>query len=294
MKPSDIALAILVPVIWGFGFGLAKAGLSQFPPIFLIACRYALSALVLVWFVPPPPRAMLKRIALVSVLATTITYSFIYTGLKGVDASTAGIIVELEIPMAAVMATVLLKEKLGWRRAFGMALAFGGVLCIVGEPRVQENIDYVLIMLAGTVCWSLSQVLIRSLGQVGGFTLITWMAVMATPQLILASLLIEGPQWDAVVHAGWRGWGVILYLGLIMNALGYAMWYHLLGRHPVNVVMPYQLLVPVVTVATGVLLLGETMTLLVAIGGAIVVAGVGVITIERPGRAAPTPPPAGP
>ncbi|MFO0996491.1 MAG: EamA family transporter [Alphaproteobacteria bacterium] len=290
MKPSDVAIAILIPLIWGLGFGLAKAGLGHFPPIFLIACRYALSALVLVWFATPPPRALLKRIALVSVLATTVTYSFIYTGLKGVDASTAGIIVEIEIPMAAIMAALLLKERLGWRRIGGMVLAFTGVLFIMGEPRVQENIHYVLILFAGTVCWSLSQVLIRSLGQVGGFTLITWMAIFATPQLFIASYLIEGPQWDALANAGWQGWGVLLYLGFIMNALGYAMWYHLLGRHPVNVVMPYQLLVPVATVTTGVLILGETMTWLIAIGGVIVIAGVAVITIERPTRAPSAPP----
>ena len=43
MKPFDVALAIAFPLIWGFGFTAAKYGVGHFPPIFLTACRFALS-----------------------------------------------------------------------------------------------------------------------------------------------------------------------------------------------------------------------------------------------------------
>ena len=54
MKPTDILLAIAVPLIWGGGFLFAKAAIEHFPPILLMALRFSLTALVLVWFVPRP------------------------------------------------------------------------------------------------------------------------------------------------------------------------------------------------------------------------------------------------
>ena len=279
MKILDILFAIAVPTIWGLGFTLAKFALAEFPPILLIALRFSVTALALVWFVRMP-RKLLPRIFLVSVVSATIQYSLTYTGLDGMDASTAGIVIQLEVPFAALVAAVFLKEHLGWRRAVGMAMAFGGVGLMCGEPKVQENMLPVFLVMGGALTWAIGQVMVRALGQVGGFTLIAWVAVMAAPQLFLSSAVFESNQWAALQNATWITWAAILYLGLIMNGVGYAMWYHLLGRYPVNQVMPYLLLVPVTTVATGVLLLGEDLTWIVAAGGLVVVAGIAFITVD--------------
>ncbi len=72
-----------------------------------------------------------------------------------------------------------------------------------------------------------------------------------------------------------------MYLGLVMTALGYALWYSLIGRHPVSRIGPFLLLMPVFSVLGGVTLLGESLTLRVAVGGLIVIAGVGVILVRR-------------
>ncbi|MHB1219485.1 MAG: DMT family transporter [Alphaproteobacteria bacterium] len=279
MKIIDILFAIAVPAIWGFGFTLAKFVLAEFPPIMLIALRFSVTALALVWFVRMP-RKLLPRIFLVSVVSATIQYSLTYTGLDGMDASTAGIVIQLEVPLAALIAAVFLKERLGWRRALGMAMAFGGVAIMCGEPTVQENMLPVFLVMGGALTWAIGQVMVRALGQVGGFTLIAWVAALAAPQLFLSSAAFERGQWEALRDATWVTWAAILYLGLIMNGVGYAMWYHLLGRYPVNQVMPYLLLVPVTTVATGVLLLGEELTWIVAAGGLVVIAGIAFITID--------------
>jgi len=54
-------LGISVPLIWGFGFILAKAAIDHFPPILLMALRFTVTALALIWFVRPP-RGVLVRI----------------------------------------------------------------------------------------------------------------------------------------------------------------------------------------------------------------------------------------
>lgn len=284
MTPTDALLAVLVPTLWSLGFTLSKAAFDTFPPILLIALRFGVTALAFIWAVPTPARAVLWRIFLVSVVSGSVQYSLAYLGLAGMDASTASLLIQMEVPFAALIAWIFLKERIGWRRAIGMTVAFFGIAMIAGEPRVQETWFPALLVAAAAFTWAIGQVMVRAIGPVGGFTLIAWMAAFASPQLFFASLVLEDGQWAALTGAGLPQWGLVLYLGLVMNGVGYALWYHLLAKYDVNRCVPFLMLVPVVGVASAVVLLGETITWLIAAGGLVVVAGVGIITIERRAR----------
>lgn len=283
MKPVDIALAICVPVLWGLGFTLAKVAFvyDSFPPILLMAFRFSVTALVLVWFVRPP-WGLMGRIFWIAIVSASIQYSLTFTGLNGIDASLAVIVVQLEAPFLALFATFLLKEHLGWRRAVGMALAFAGVALIAGQPRLHGDFLPVFLVASGACVWAAGQIMIKGLGgKVGAFSLIAWVAVFAAPQLFVSSALFEDGQWQAIQNAGWIAWAVIIYMGLIMTALGYAIWYRLLGAYNVNQVMPFLLLVPVMSIIGSMLFLGERLSLVEAFGGAVVIVGVAIITTYR-------------
>ena len=280
VKPRDILLAVTVPVLWGIGFTFAKAGLDQFPPILMTALRFTLTAVVLVWLVRPP-WGMMTRIFWIALIAGTIQYSLTFTGLTGLDASTAIVVVQLEVPFAVMLSVVFLKDRLDWRRVLGMAFAFGGVMLIAGEPRLHSDTLPMLLVVAGSLAWAIGQVMIKTVSRAGGVTLIAWVAVFSAPQLWLATYLFEDGQAEAIAAADWMGWGVIIYLGLVMTAVGYATWYHLLGKYRVSQVMPFLMLLPVTAMSGGVVLLGETVTPVTVLGAAIVIAGVGVIGIKR-------------
>jgi O-acetylserine/cysteine efflux transporter len=131
--------------------------------------------------------------------------------------------------------------------------------------------------------------MVKSLGEVGGFRLIAWVAVFAAPQLFVASWLVERNQLTAIGSATPIVWYAIVYLGVVMTAVGYGIWYHLLGKHPVKQVMPFLLLLPVATVAGSVLILDEALTPVLLIGGALAIIGVGVIVVtNNPFRRAPS------
>ena len=72
-----------------------------------------------------------------------------------------------------------------------------------------------------------------------------------------------------------------MYLALIMTVLGYGIWYHVLSRNPVSKVMPVMLLLPVFTIASSVLFLGEQPTFMIFVGGAVVIGGVSLIVITK-------------
>ena len=74
-------MAITVPLIWGAGFVVAKGAINEFPPILLMAFRFLVTSMVLVWFVKPPI-GQLRALFLIAIVASAIQYSLTFTGLR--------------------------------------------------------------------------------------------------------------------------------------------------------------------------------------------------------------------
>jgi len=276
----DIIMGVTVALTWGMGVVFAKAAIEHFPPILLMALRFAVTTLALIWFVRPPV-GQLVRIFFIAIISAAIQYSLTFNGLRGLDASVASLIVQLEVPFLVLLGAVLLKEKPSVRKWLGIGLAFIGVGLIAGEPRLTGAWISILLIVGGAFSWAIGQVMIRQLSDIDGLTVTAWIAVFATPQLLVMSLIFESNQIEAIRSAGWVVWGTVLYLGLVMTALGYVLWYTLIRRHPLGLVAPFLLLLPVFSVLGGVLILGESLTPMTIFGGAIVIAGVAFILIER-------------
>ena len=273
MNSKQILLALIVPITWGLGFTLAKIGMEQFPALLIMTIRFGIAGLILVWFTKPPWGHM-REIFVVALIGSTIQYGLTYNGLKGIDASTAAILVQLEGPILAIMGAFLLKEKLGITRALGMGLAFIGVLIIVGEPRLDGHLDSVILLIAGSGVWAVAQIMISRLKDLSGITILAWVAIMATPQMFVASLLIEDGQWLAITTASFIDWSIILYLALIMTVLGYSVWYHLLSSVDVSKVSPFLMLLPITSIIAGIVLLDEKLTSSMILGGLLIMSGV--------------------
>ena len=280
MTIRHILIALLVPLTWGFGFALAKAGLDHFSPLLLMGMRFLIAAAVLVWFVPIP-RGYLKQICSISFIAATLQYGLTFSGLARMDATPAVLLVQAEVIFGVIIAALLLGEKPSLKQIVGITISCLGILTIVGAPSMDGQIFGVMLILGGTLAFALGQVLIRRLkGALTGFQLTAWMGVIAGPQMILAAMLFEGDLILQISTAPLAAWGTVLYLGLIMTVIGYSAWYFVLARYPVPMVMPVLLLLPVATILGAVSFLGERPDMIVLLGGAIVISGVGAVIID--------------
>ena len=285
VKLIHLFMGVLLVTTWGMGFVFAKAAIADFPPILLMAFRFSLTALVLIWFVPVP-RGQILRIGLVAIVGASLQYAVTFTGLEGLSAGTASLLVQTEMPMAALFAAIFLRDQLGWQRFFGMLVAFAGVVLIVGAPNLQDSRFPMLLVLSGAAMWAAGQVLAKTIKGVTGFQMIAWVALFAAPQLFVLSWIFESDQialTRAVIESNdWLVYGTVIYLGLVMTAFGYAVFYHLLGLYDVNQVMPFMLLLPVVSILGGMVLLDEQLSLRILVGGAIIITGVAIIMLYRP------------
>jgi O-acetylserine/cysteine efflux transporter len=288
MLPQHIAMMVMVQVLWGANFAVAKFGLDSFSPIFFVALRFSLVAVLLVFVVGLPKPAMLKRLLPLSITMGVMHFTLMFLGMAELDAATSSIAIQLQTPFAAIMAAFFLGETMGWRRIVGMVTAFAGVMLIAGEPRFSDDPWPLLAVVGAAFAWALGNIQVKALGdEIDAVTLNGWIAILAAPQLLIASWLIEGPQWQNVPDATWISWAALLFQAVVIAIFTYWIWYNMMRRYPVNLVIPFTLLLPMIGVAAGALLRDETVTWQMIVGGLATVAGVGIIVLRRPAVAAP-------
>ena len=281
MTALDLLIALGIMITWGLNFAVTKIGLEAFPPMLLSALRFGLVALALGAFVRLP-RDQWRGVFAVGLVLGFLHFAFMFTGLARVDAAVAAIAVQLQVPFAAALAACFLGDRIGWRRALGMLVAFGGVAIVAGAPQGASEPWYLAMIILAACFWAVSNVLIKGLGQIDPLALNTWVAIIATPLHLISSLVLESGHWASLTQADWRGWFAVLYQSVAVFGLGYWAWYKLVARYPVSLTMPFTLLVRVFGVLSGVFFLGEPFTLSLAVGGLVTLLGVAIIVLRRP------------
>jgi O-acetylserine/cysteine efflux transporter len=279
MSLIDILAAIAVAVIWGVNISLIKISVAEFPPIFLTGLRFLVVALLLIWWVRPPWKQM-RMIGLLSFAFGGVHFGSIFYGLRGVDVSIVAIFSMLGVPFSVLFARLLLNERFGWTKCCGMGIAFVGVFILLGEPAATASPLHMAVLSMAVVAWGLGNTLVKMLGPVNNFALNAWMGLFAAVQLLLASWLLESGQLDALQNASIQAWLGLVYVVLMATITGYGIWYYLVGKYDVGRVVPFTLLVPVVGVLTGVLMMGEDLSLSKVIGGVVTLVGVAIIQLR--------------
>ena len=74
-----------------------------------------------------------------------------------------------------------------------------------------------MAVIAAALVWAAGNIQVKALGDsVDAVQLNGWIAILAAPQLLLASWLIEGPQWQNIPNATWEGWAALLFQGVVI------------------------------------------------------------------------------
>lgn len=202
----------------------------------------------------------------------------------------ASLVMQTSAPFTVVLGAVLLRERLGPVQLIGLAVAVGG-LVVVGTSRAEQAaLLPVLLTLIGALGWALGNPSTRLAGPSEPLRFTQWMSVIPPVPMVLASLLVDGPERTATAFTTLdTGTGPMALIGLaftlvIATLVGSGLWSSLLARHPAGVVAPYSLLVPVVGMTGAWLLLGEVPRLIEIGGAVLVVLGVALGSLRPSGR----------
>lgn len=278
MKIKTLALGLAAPLFWGTGLTLAKPAVTHFPPLFMMLLVYGAIALVMLVTVREKIKTPWKSVQLIAAFAVTIQGAFLFWGLRGVEATTANLVLQTQVPMAVLLGWMMTGEALNARKLIGMAVALVGVAIVIGLPEQRPPMFPVALIIVGAFFWALGQVFAQKLAKDSGVVLLKANAVASTPQLFIATALIETGQIESITSAGPIEWATLAFVGIVGFYFAYIAWFSLLRRAPMDEAAPFILLMTPIGVLTAVVVLGETISPAQILGGAVLLFGLAIVS----------------
>lgn len=223
--------------------------------------------------------------------------------LRTTAASHSAVIIGLLPMITAIVAVLMTAERPGLRFWLYSSGGAGSVVLYSsvahGALREWQPIDLLLFgaVALGALGYAQGGITSRTLGS---WQTISWALVVALPPMIAITavgwLRTDVPLSDVGVTA----WASFAYLGVVSMFLGFFAWYRGLALGPMSQVSQVQLIQPILTLGWSVLLLGEhislamAMSCLVTIGCAFGAVGARTATGPASRSAARTAPPGRP
>lgn len=280
MPLIGVVAALATVTLWGCNFVAVKVAVTEVPPYFVTAIRFALLAILLAPFLRvPKERAM--DIAGYALIMGVGHFSLLFYAIQFLDISTTGIVLQLGTPFVVLLAWLMLKETFGIWRMAGMAMAFTGIVILIGVPTAGVDVVALVILVFVALMWALGSIRAKQIPNVSPFSLIAWMGLIVAPVALGLSFAFEADQVARVISAPPRFWYGLIYMTIASSIAGYGLWYWLLNRYDVTAVAPYNLLVPLIAVGSGVTVMGDELTLTKLIGGGMILGGVALITVRQ-------------
>jgi drug/metabolite transporter (DMT)-like permease len=271
--------------VYATSYVATRLVLDDVPPSLLALARLVIGAAVLVPVArrlerprPAPAGGDARRIAWMGVLGFAAAFALGNWGIARSTATNASLLTIVEPIAIMLLGPAVLGERLTRRETAGAALALlGSTLVVVnGIPGVTAALaphwrGDVLLMLSGLGYASYSllgrTVLLRRPAFDVTARSIVWGAAAMLPLALLEWTGGARPALSAAAVAG------VLYLGLVITALGYLLWNWALGRTEASRVAVFITVQPIVGALLGVVVLHEPLTVFTVAGGGLIVAG---------------------
>jgi len=246
---------------------------TSFTTVRLLSGAIALALLVRLRRVPAKQRRAGRWPAAAALLVYAVAFSLAYVRL---GAGLGALLLFGAVQVSMIGWAVVRGERLSVRQWVGIVFALGGLsLLTLRGASVPQPTAAVLMLTAGAA-WGAYTLLGRGTANPLAATADNF--ARAAPAAILAMAIA---WWLHAVHLSPRGVGIAVTSGALASGLAYALWYTALRGLSASQAAVVQLLVPIIAASGGVLLLGEHLTLHLALTGTAVLLGVGLALTGR-------------
>jgi O-acetylserine/cysteine efflux transporter len=276
MKPRDLALAIVVTLIWGVNFVVIRVGLDSMSPLLFCALRFGVAALPAVFLVGRP-QAPWRWIIATGVALGVVKFSLLFAGMAaGLPSGLSSLVLQSQVVFTLVFATVLLRDRPGPRRVGGVVLTGAGIVLIATQLGLDRPLGAFLLVVAAGAAWGLANIAMRKASAGNMLNFMVWVSAVATPPLILLTLTVDGPAyvWGALKGLDLVAVGAIAYIAYLSTLVGFGIWGRLIARYGAGTVAPFAALAPVFAILSSALFLHERIHWYDLVGGAAILGGV--------------------
>lgn len=283
---------ILTALFWGGTFVAGRLVAQNVGPFSIAFLRFAVASillLLLTWRLEGRLPGMNKhQIILVIVLGMTgiFTYNVLFfKGLKLIEAGRAALIIATCPVFITLCSAFFLKEKINLIKGLGILISVCGAIVVVSRGNVKDIFAGSLGMgelyiFCCVLCW-----VAYSLTGVAAMKSLSPLACVSYSSAIGAIALSIPAVFEGLIQNIGRqsvtDWLCITYLGIFGTVIGFVWYYQGVERLGPTKAGLFINFVPVFGVLSAFLILGESITLSLATGAALVISGV-YLTNKKP------------
>jgi drug/metabolite transporter (DMT)-like permease len=270
-------------VLWGATFLAIRVAVLEIPPFFTAGLRFftagALLYVILRWRGQPAPSAVQWRsIAVIAVCMFVVTYGALFWAEQYVPSGVTAVI-EATLPIIAMVLEVFVfrRQPFRWRMLASVLLGFLGIALLLWKnPGQSFGVFPCLVILTGSVAWTLGAVLTRSMPLPESVPLAAGAEMMLGGAVLLVLALVTG-ELHPFPHIPLRAAVALLYLIVGGSLVGFTAYVWLLARMPATRVASHAYVNPLVAVALGYFVAGEELTVRMLFASFLVVGSVFLI-----------------
>ncbi|HOX32360.1 MAG TPA: DMT family transporter [Spirochaetales bacterium] len=283
--------------IFGLSFLVTKSALEAFSPLELLFLRFALAtaallALSLLGALRLRYRGKPRGILALTCLFQPLLYFLFETyGVKATASSTAGLILGAMPAAVAALSLPLLGERLSAPRAAGLALSVAGVGLVAfagGAGGGADSPGGILLVVLALASAAFYNVLSRKASAWYSPAEITF-AMMASGAAFFGALALAEdllrPGPSLLARSSPAAWGAVAYLGILSSVLAFFLVNLTLSRLKAAQSALFGALVPLVSLAAGLLLRGEELGPAKLLGAAAILGGLWATNAPERGKA---------
>ena len=288
-----IALAIITTIIWSGNFIIARGVYKEIPPISLAFYRWLLASIIIFFigykkFIAEKTFVFKhwKYLFWVALMGITLFNTFIYIAGHYTSAINLALIGTTSAPVfAIIISAIFLNERITPLRIAGLLFCIAGILVLLSKGSIATLLAFrfsagdVWILLSAFV-FSIYTVLVkRKPATISPITFLFAIFIGGTllllPLFIVETLVMPPVIWDKSLF------GSILYLGIGASVISFFCWNAAIARIGSIRTALFGNLIPIFSTLEAVWLLGETITLVHIISGALVIIGLVLANLKK-------------
>ncbi len=217
----------------------------------------------------PKTLSLWIKMAVIGFFQTTGVMGCIFVSLRTITAGESSILTFLNPLLVVILGSIFLGIRYRMLQWLGVILGFVGVFLTLGG-----HLDFkmgTLLGLASAVSWAIATLLIKRWGSpLDTWVLTAYQMLFGGLLLLISSFLLETPHFTVTPMSVF----ILLWLAIMASIVQFAGWFFLLQKGDAGKTSAFLFLAPFFGVLSGFVLLGETLHLLVLIGGILIFIGI--------------------
>jgi drug/metabolite transporter (DMT)-like permease len=286
MRP--VRRLLLLALIWGWSFLFIKVAVEGMPPAVVAWGRITLGALVLHAVLRrqrlrlPADRATWRRFAVTALFSNVLPFTLLAWGEQHISSALTSVLNASTPLFTAVLAAVVLGERLRSISVAGLLVGAVGVAVasgLGGADVASSSLSGAGAAIGAALSYGIAWVYM-SQHLTGMRPLVAAAGQLTAGSAIVAPLALVTGLADGVSPSPTR-LGSLALLGVFGTGIAYVLNYQVLAKMGVTRLSLVTYAIPIVGVAVGVLVLGEDLVVRQVIGGVLIVGGIAAANAQR-------------